>query len=291
MSKRLRTGLTVFILIAMVFSAGQLFANGQAEQEKGTVKLAYGNWAETIAFTHMMELILEEMGYTVEKTMAEVALQYSSVASGSHDIMVETWMPVTQKSYWEKFSDDFDILGLWFDQAKIGLVVPDYMSINSIAELNDIKDELGGEIVGIDAGAGIMKNTAKAIEAYDLDLELLTSSGPAMTTALKSAIDAGEPVVVTGWAPHWKFARYDLRFLEDPKKVYGGKELVRSICRKGFKEDMPEVAALFENVKFTMGQIGSLMDVVSNSGLSEDDAAAQWIEENRELVDSWIPQN
>ena len=300
MTTHIRKCIFIALALFMVFAGTQLLvscdseekASGEVQQEeKGTIKLAYGNWAETIAFTNMVEIILEEMGYTVEKTLAEVALQYSSVADSSSDIMVETWMPETQRTYWEKFSDDFDTLGTWFNKAKIGLVIPEYMEIQSIEDLNSIKDKLNGQIIGIDAGAGIMKNTTNAIEAYNLDYKLVTSSGPAMTASLKAAIDEKEPIVVTGWAPHWKFARYDLRFLEDPKLEYGGNELVRSICRKGFIMDEPEVAQLFMNIKFNMQQIGSLMDVVSNSDLGEKEAAAQWIEDNRELVDSWIPKS
>ncbi len=290
--------LAVVLAFAVSMAMGCSDRSGAAQAEESSsessgepkvVKLAYGNWAETIAFTNMVEIILEEMGYSVEKTMAEVALQYSSVAGSNSDIMVETWMPVTQKAYWDKFHKDFDVLGTWFDQAKIGLVAPSYLEVDSIDQLNSIKDKLNGEIVGIDAGAGIMKNTETAIESYNLDLKLLSSSGPAMTSSLKKAIDNKDSIVVTGWAPHWKFARWDLKFLEDPKGIYGGKELVRAICRKNFIMDMPRVSQLFMNIRFDMQQIGSLMDTVSNSGLGEKEAAAKWIEENRELVDSWIP--
>jgi glycine betaine/proline transport system substrate-binding protein len=52
-------------------------------------------------------------------------------------------------------------------------------------------------------------------------MELVASSGPAMTAALKGAIDKGEWIVVTGWAPHWKFARYDLKFFFQPLEING----------------------------------------------------------------------
>ena len=36
-----------------------------------------------------------------------------------------------------------------------------------------------------------------------------------MTQALSDAIANEEPIIVTGWNPHWKFAAFDLKYLED----------------------------------------------------------------------------
>ncbi|AQQ09278.1 Glycine betaine/carnitine transport binding protein GbuC precursor [Sedimentisphaera cyanobacteriorum] len=260
----------------------------QQEESQGTkeIKLSYGNWAEGVAFAHLMEVMLTDMGYDVQMTLADLGPLFASVAEGNQDIMVESWMPATHGHYWEQYSKDFDELVTWFDTAKIGLVVPDYVKIDSVADLNQIKDGLDGQITGIDAGAGIMKKTKQAIEDYSLDLELLTSSGPAMTASLKSAIDKKEPIVVTGWAPHWKFSRYDLKFLEDPKGVYGSTERVVAICRKGFKSDFPEVAEFFSKIKFNTAQIGSLMDVMANAD-DKEKAAKDWMKDNPALIATW----
>ncbi|MFW6207327.1 MAG: glycine betaine ABC transporter substrate-binding protein [Spirochaetota bacterium] len=117
--------------------------------------------------------------------------------------------------------EDLEKISKTFEGARSGLVVPEYVEIDSISELNANKEKFDGDIVGNDTGAGIMKTTNKAIEEYGLDFDLKASSGPVMTATLKSAIDENEWVLVTGWKPHWKFARWDLQFLEDPKKPYG----------------------------------------------------------------------
>ena len=133
-----------------------------------------------------------------------------------------------------------------------------------------------------------MSTTETAIEEYGLDMELVASSGPAMTAALQGAIDKGEWIVVTGWAPHWKFARYDLKFLEDPKSVYGEAELVQMAARKGFSADYPELAAMFGKMQFSAAEIGSLMDAMNGIEEGEEEAAVRgWIAENQELVSSW----
>src|SRR5699024_2979472 len=128
------------------------------------------------------------------------------------------------------------------------LVVPDYVPINSIEQLNENKDKFNGEIVGIDAGAGIMKATEEAIPAYNLDFDLLTSSEAGMTATLKKAIDKKRWVVVTGWRPHWMFSRFDVKMLDDPKGIYGQEEKIVAVAREGFKEDHPFVAKFIENM-------------------------------------------
>ncbi|UZP80807.1 glycine betaine ABC transporter substrate-binding protein [Paenibacillus polymyxa] len=51
-----------------------------------------------------------------------------------------------------------------------------------------------------------MKLTAKAMNDYGLsDWKLLESSGAAMTATLDKDIKAKQPIVVTGWTPHWMF--------------------------------------------------------------------------------------
>lgn len=91
---------------------------------------------------------------------------------------------------------------------------------NAPAGEQTVKEKFKGKIIGIDPGAGIMKATGDAIEQYGLDYEVVEGSDATMAAALKQAIDNQEWVAVTGWTPHWKFARWDLKFLEDPKKVY-----------------------------------------------------------------------
>ncbi len=278
-------GLLILMVLSLAILPGCKNNSGEAPGKK--VKLAYMNWTEGVALTHLMTCVLEDMDYEVDLTLADVALIYAAVSQGDQDIMMETWMPVTHQTYWKKYQGQFEVLGTWFDNARIGLVVPEFVEIDSIEQLNNNNEKFDNEIIGIDSGSGVMEKTERAIEQYQLDYKLVASSGPAMTAALKAAIDRNEPVVVTGWTPHWKFARYDLKFLQDPQGVYGSTEEIRFICRKGFKKDMPKVAALFENISFNAEQINSLMDAVTNAEGDEKEAARDWLVLHKELIDSW----
>jgi ABC-type proline/glycine betaine transport systems, periplasmic components len=203
---------------------------------------------------------------------------------------MDGWLPTTHKDYMDKYKDKLDDLGYNFENAKIGLIVPSYMDIKSIEELNKVKSELKGNITGIEPGAGIMKATQNAIKEYNLDLELLEGSEATMLAVLKKAIDKKEAVVITGWSPHWKFARWDLKFLEDPKGTFGAAENIHTIARKGFEKDMPEVAGFFKNFKMDETQLAGLMGDIQNSDKEPLEVAKEWMDKNEELVNSWIPK-
>jgi glycine betaine/proline transport system substrate-binding protein len=261
------------------------------DTQKQTVRLGYVNWAEGIAMTNLAAVILEDkMGYEVEMTMADVAPLFTSLASGNTDAFLDSWLPVTHQSYWEEYGDKLEDLGVNFENARIGLVVPAYVDIDSIEDLNGAKNDFDGKIIGIDSGAGIMKTTDKAIEEYGLDYELVAGSDPTMAAALKKAIDSSDPIVVTGWSPHWMFAKWDLKFLDDPKGTYGSAEEIHTLARKGLSEDMPDVAAFLKNFRMDDSTLGDLMgDIEENSDQDAKEVARAWMNENEALINGWIP--
>lgn len=287
MKRALALGMSVLMMAGAITGCGQ-----PGDAKNNTVKLGYVNWSEGIAMTNLVAAVLEdEMGYKVEMTMADVAPVFTSVASGNTDAFLDVWLPLTHEDYMFEYRDKLEDLGPSYTNASIGLAVPTYVPVNSIAELNANKELFGGEIIGIDTGAGIMKATEQAIETYGLDYTLLTGSGPTMTAALKKAIDAQKPIVVTGWKPHWKFARWDLKMLEDPEGVYGAEEDIHTVVRKGLDEDMPEVYEFLMMFQLSEQELGDLMGAIEdNSNEDPKEVARKWAKEHAELVKSWIPE-
>lgn len=278
---------TVFGIVAATLSM-QGCAPGPDAKPK--IDIVYVNWAEGIAMTNLAKAILEDkMDYEVRLQLADVAPVYTALAQGDADVFVDAWLPTLHADYMLRFGDRIEDLGHSYEGTQIGLVVPEHVAINSIAELNDHAGRFRNQIIGIDSGAGIMTKTEEAIEEYGLNLRLVPSSGPAMTAALMHAVDSGEWVVVTGWRPHWKFGRWDLKVLDDPKGVYGEPENIHKLARDGFSLEDPVAAAFFRSFQLSDDYLADLMDAIN---LSEDDpetAAREWMHANEALVDSWIP--
>ncbi|WP_163577533.1 glycine betaine ABC transporter substrate-binding protein [Halomonas faecis] len=273
--------------LALVAGAGLAAGTAQA-QDKGSVHLAYVEWSSEVASTNVVRAVLEQQGFDVEMTSLSAAAMWQAVATGDADAIVAAWLPTTHADYIDRVGDDVNDLGVNLDGTKLGLVVPAYSDVDSIADLNDHADDFNGEIIGIDPGAGLMGLTEDVIEEYDLDLALRSGSGATMTAALESAIKNEEDVVVTGWTPHWKFARWDLKYLEDPENVYGGAEQIHTIARQGLAEDMPEAHAILDAFEWTPEQMGEVMLMNQEEGSDPYENAKQWVEDNQDVVQEWI---
>jgi glycine betaine/proline transport system substrate-binding protein len=167
-----------------------------------------------------------------------------------------------------------------------GLVVPNYVTINSIDELNANKDKFGGKIIGIEPGSGLMRQTHNVVKAYNLDLDLIDGSTPAMTAALKSAVDKKEWIAVTLWRPSWMVLRFPVKFLDDPKNIQEPNQTYHWIARKGFCEEYPDARQVIASVFLPIEGIGQIT-TWENDGQSLDDAIVRWEKENKDRIDRW----
>ncbi len=282
------------LALLTVFTFTFALAACDLEDDTPTVNLDYVNWAEGIAMNYLAEAIItDEFGYEVNSTEGDPGVVFTSIAQGDADFFVDAWLPLTHGSYMDEYGDDILDLGYNFTEAPIGLVVPAYVDIDSIDELNDHADQFNNEIVGIDPGAGIMSTTETAIEEYDLDLTLNASSGPVMVQELANAIEDEEWIVVTGWEPHYKFADFDLKFLEDPEGVYGEPDNIHTVARDDVRDDLPLVAEFFENFYLESEELGGLMGLINDHQDEMDivDIARMWMDDNEDVWQAWLPED
>jgi glycine betaine/proline transport system substrate-binding protein len=150
-----------------------------------------------------------------------------------------------------------------------------------------VGDSVDYKIIGIDPGAGLMKATAKVLDEYELnDWKLVEGSSAAMTATLKKAYDKKEPVIVTGWTPHWMFAKFDLKYLDDPKGVFGQEETINTIVRNGLKTDMPDAYKVLDQFNWTPDDMNTVMNNIAD-GDDPEDAAAKWVKDNSDKVSEW----
>ncbi|MYL35227.1 glycine/betaine ABC transporter [Pontibacillus yanchengensis] len=288
--------LLAFLMVAVLAACGNAGeqasgeqADAKSEESNKELKIGQISWAENIAVTNMWKVILEDKGYNVELNNLNMGSTMRALETGDLDASLEIWLPVQDANYLKKYKDSVNFSdATWYDNAKVGLVVPTYLEeVNSIKDLNEHKEKFDSEIVGFEPGAGTMEVTQQLIKDYNLDLELLSSSESAMIAEIGKAIENEEAIVAPLWSPHWVFSKYDLKFLEDPQNTYGGVEKIHHATKQGFDEEYPKVSEWFKNWKMNDQQIGQLIEYVQ--GAEEPiDGAKKWVEENQDLIDEWV---
>jgi glycine betaine/proline transport system substrate-binding protein len=258
-------------------------------KSKGQVELVYVEWSSEVVSTNVIKVVLEKAGYEVEITPVTAAAMWQAVASNDADGLVAAWLTTTHAHYLEAVKDKIVDLGPNLIGTKIGLVVPAYVTIDSIDQLNANVDKFEGKIIGIDPGAGLMSTTEQAMKDYKLDkFKLVEGSGATMAAALSDAIKNNQWIVVTGWTPHWKFSRWQLKYLQDPKKIYGGEEHISTIVRKGLKEEMPEVYQILDNFSWESADMEKIMVWNEEKGADPYENAKRWVAENPTKVNKWL---
>ncbi|KIL48463.1 hypothetical protein KP78_15460 [Jeotgalibacillus soli] len=111
------------------------WTNGAQEGNGNPIKLVYVAWDTEIASTHVIGKVLEQNGYNVTLSQVEVGPMFASVANGSADAMVAAWLPSTHLEYYNTYKDDIVDFGPNLQGTKNGLVVPEYVDIDSIEDL------------------------------------------------------------------------------------------------------------------------------------------------------------
>ncbi|HEP1666318.1 ABC transporter permease/substrate binding protein [Streptococcus pyogenes] len=276
--------LAVF-LIAALGRGIMAMTSGMADKGE-TVNIAYVQWDSEVASTHVIAEVLKNEGYHVTLTPLDNAVMWQTVANGNADFSTSAWLPVTHGQQYQKYKSKLDDLGPNLKGTKLGLAVPKYMTdVNSIEDLSKQADQ---KITGIEPGAGIMAAAKKTLKEYHnlSSWELVAASTGAMTTSLGQAIKKKDPIVVTAWSPHWMFAKYDLKYLKDPKETFGSTENINTIARKGLKKDLPNVYKIIDKFHWTQKDMEAVMLDI-NKGMSPEAAAKKWVEANKSKVSSW----
>ena len=284
------------LVLAACGSDDDSAAADESGGDSGSTKITIGwiPWDEDIAVTHLWKHVLEEQGYEVELTNVDVAPLFQGLADGDIDLFFDSWVPDTHGNYWEEYADQIVDLGTWFDNGTLNLAVPEYVDLETFDDLVGNAEMFDGRIVGIEPGAGTMRRLSEEVmPGYGLDEEyqLVESSTPTMLTELETAIENEEPIVVVLWHPHWAYATYPIKDLEDTKGLFGEGEEIVSVANKEFAEANPDIVRWFGNFKMDDESLGTLENLVLREYEGDEAAGVEaWLEDpdNAALVQSWI---
>lgn len=280
-----------FVALLFIFMVGLPNMAVAAEKSKDPVRLVYVEWPCAAISTNIAKVVIEDrLDRKADMVPVSAAIMFQALSTNEADATVTAWLPETHDMYFKRLQKNLEDLGPITGGAKLGLVVPDYVDITKIEELEKNKDQFESKIYGIDPGAGIMILAEDAVDKYGLrSFDIIESSDGVMVSALADAIRNKKPIVVTGWVPHWMFGAWDLHFLDDPKKAFGEEESIHAVVRKGLDKDMPDVVAFLKNFKYeNVNQLQKLMAEVTEKDRTPYEVAQDFVKNNPELVDSWF---
>jgi glycine betaine/proline transport system substrate-binding protein len=259
--------------------------------------LILGNigWTENIAVSNLTKVALgDEMGYDVTlKGPLDLGPMFQGLSSGDLNAFQDVWLP-NHEQYLDKpqIKPRVEVLDPWYQgTTKFGITVLSYMK--GITSITDLPKAGTKEITGIEPGAAFMPVIEnKVIPEYNLDMKLVTSSTAGMLAEVQKKNAAKEPIVFTGWSPHWMNLKYDIVYLDDPKNAQGAFDNPSKITcavNKDLKTDDPAAYAYLKNVSLNEDQINEIEAEMNKAGTgNEEQGVRAWYKKNKDVVKPWL---
>lgn len=255
-------------------------------------------WTDITATTAIAARVLEELGYTPEVQILSVAVTFESLKQGDTDIFLGNWMPLQEPIQTPLVeAGQIDVIRPVLDGARIGLAVPKATydaGLKTYADIASFRDQLGGQIYGIEAGSSANATIMGMIEQDKFGLNgfnLVESSEQGMLAQVQRATGSEQPIVFFGWQPHPMNVRMEMEYLTNGDDVFGPQDGAASVLtntRAGYAAECPNVGKFLSNLSFTVAQEDVLMTYILDEGLEPGAAAERWLGENPDVLDGWM---
>ncbi|GHC65372.1 choline ABC transporter substrate-binding protein [Limoniibacter endophyticus] len=285
------------LLIAAALPLASPALAAEAESCK-VVRFSDVGWTDITATTATASVVLKTLGYEPETEMLSVPVTFQSLAKNDIDVFLGNWQPTMAadiKPYLD--AKTVDDLGANLEGAKYTLAVPTYTyeaGLKTFADIAKFKDQLGGEIYGIEAGNDGNRLIQSMIDEGKFDLKgfkLVESSEAGMVSSLQRAIQNEKPIVFLGWEPHPMNANFKMTYLEGGDEVFGpnlGGATVHTATRSGYVSECANVGRFFTQLKFSLAMENEIMGKILNDGADPEDAAKEWLAANPDAFAPWV---
>lgn len=277
--KQIRAVLLGAVLLALAGTAA-----ASSEVTFGYVQ----SWPSSALTTKLAaQAIRDNLHQKVKLQALTAGPMYQALKQDNIDAMLTAWLPKTHASYYKKMWPYVINMGPNLMGTRLGMVVPQYVKANSIADLKGEEGKFKHQVIGVGSGAGVNMSTKKAIKAYGLNMHLTSSSTAAMAASLKRAISKHQPIVVTGWSPLWIWSKFKLKYLKDPKNVYGRAGHVSTLANPALAKKSPEVFEFLNRFSIKLSDLNSL-EAKTQGGTSDKAAIKQWLANHKQVVHGWF---
>ncbi|GLR49554.1 choline ABC transporter substrate-binding protein [Shinella yambaruensis] len=292
-----RTALALIVAAGAACLAPAHAALAADAPECKAVRLADLGWTDIALTNTTAEIILGALGYEPSQTMLALNITFDSLRNGDIDVFLGNWRPVQDEDYRVYFDDGSVIpVATNLTGAKYTLAVPKYVfdgGLTSFDDLETFADKLDRKIYGIEPGTNKPLLDMVESKAHGLtgDWEVVESSEAAMLAQVQRAVENREWIVFLGWQPHPMNVNMDMAYLSDGDAEFGpdfGGATVRTLVRKGYPGQCPNVTAFFGNLVFDIDYENAGMNMIMTDGLEARDAAEKMLKAHPEKLEAWL---
>jgi len=321
---RAHAGFALLAIAAVLLLAGcgddDAPESGTEAGEGVTLKIAVNPWTGSAVNANVAKILLEqELGYTVELVDIDENTQFPALASGSLDASLEIW-PSGHAADIQRYIEgrrggplrdggivDGGELGLI---GNIGWWVPTYLvdeqpELARYQGLQGNEDLVGGEFLAADPT--FVSYDEQIIDSLGLDLKVVhTGSEQALIDRLDEAIANEEPVLTYFYEPHWAHRKFDLTEVQLPAFDEECEEAARERDGEGYdcdyandvlfkafwlglEDKAPAAFRFLSNFEYTTDDQQEIAFSVDSEGMPMAQAAQQWIDDNPDVWQSWLP--
>jgi glycine betaine/proline transport system substrate-binding protein len=282
------------------------------------IKFAHNDWlSANLNDAVAQQLLQSQLGYTVELTPAGTSDQFDSIAKGDLHVSLEVW-PAGHEAQIAQYVDTektIEYAGLLGPNGKVGWFVPRYVLDDhpELATWDGFKTPANvalfatpdtapqGRFVGGDPTW--VEYDAEIIQNLGLDFQVkYVGSEDAEIAEIQSAAQNHLPIVLYFWLPHWAVEVYDMALVALPPYSdacwakaptngidcdYPTDHLFKMVW-SGLRDYAPAAYRFLLAMGYpTQAQLDMMSDV-KISGMTVDQAAADWIQKNPSVWQPWV---
>jgi len=295
----LRRGtLAVSLLAATMLGAAAAQANDP--EACRTVRFSDVGWTDITATTATAAVVLEGLGYRPTIQVLSVPVTYASLANADIDVFLGNWMPTMEGDiapYREAGSVEVVRPNLEGAKYTLATLAPTAEAgLDDFAKIAEFRDELDGQIYGIEPGNDGNRVILEMMEAnaFDLgDFDLVESSEQGMLAQVRRSARRDQSVVFLAWEPHPMNANFDIVYLNGGDEWFGpdfGGATVYTNVRSGYLEECPNVGTFLHNLSFTLEMENQIMSAILDDGLVPEEAARAWLRDNAAMLENWLAE-
>ncbi|MBU5440092.1 ABC transporter permease subunit [Tissierella sp. MSJ-40] len=315
----MRKFFSIILLLILVITSTFVYSEEVAIKE---IAFADVGWDSVKFHNAVAGLIAEQIfGYKWREVPGSTTVLHEGLLKGEIDVHMEEWTDNLATYKKDLNEGKFKDLGVNFDDNDQGFYVPRYViegdaerGIKAIAPdlkyvwdlkkypdiFPDAEIKGMGRVYGAIPGWEVDEIIHNKYLHYNLDENFVyfrPGSDAALSSALTSAYEKGEPIVAYYWEPTWLMGKYDFVLLKDKpfdaNTYLEGKTELPSVkvnigVSNKFYEQSPEMVEFLTKYKTSSALTSEALAHMQETGANYIETAKWFLKQHDELIDQWL---